>query len=89
MDESTKTIGKRFTSINVENTEENRKGYTGLLFTTKGLGEFISGAILFEETLFQEHEDGESMVKKLEKLGIIPGFKVDKGLRPLAGGQKC
>ncbi len=87
VDESTKTIGKRLASINVENTEENRKAYRGLLFTTKGLGEYISGAILFEETLFQNHTDGESMVKKLEKLGVIPGIKVDKGLRPLSGGN--
>ena len=87
VDESTNTIGKRLASINVENTEINRKSYRGLLFTTKGLGEFISGAILFEETLFQDHKDGESMVSKLEKLGIIPGIKVDKGLRPLAGGN--
>ncbi len=86
VDESTKTIGKRLASINVENTEDNRKAYRGLLFTTEGLGEYISGAILFEETLFQDHKDGESMVTKLEKLGIIPGIKVDKGLRPLAGG---
>ncbi|AAP99900.1 MULTISPECIES: class I fructose-bisphosphate aldolase [Prochlorococcus] len=87
VDESTKTIGKRLASINVENTEENRKAYRGLLFTTEGLGEYISGAILFEETLFQAHPDGEPMVKKLEKLGVIPGIKVDKGLRPLAGGN--
>ncbi len=87
VDESTKTIGKRLASINVENTEQNRQAYRGLLFTTPGLGEFISGAILFEETLFQNHADGEPMVKKLEKLGIIPGIKVDKGLRPLAGGK--
>jgi len=87
VDESTKTVGKRLASIDVENTEENRKGYRGMLFTTEGLGNFISGAILFEETLFQSHKDGDPMVKKLEKLGIIPGIKVDKGLRPLAGGH--
>tara|TARA_Y100001968_G_C19438232_1_gene761033 strand:- start:2430 stop:3497 length:1068 start_codon:yes stop_codon:yes gene_type:complete len=87
VDESTKTVGKRLASIDVENTEENRKGYRGMLFTTEGLGNFISGAILFEETLFQSHKDGESMVKKLDKLGIIPGIKVDKGLRPLPGGH--
>ena len=85
VDESTKTIGKRLGSIGVENTEANRQAYRGMLFTTPGLGEFISGAILFEETLFQNHLDGESMVSKLGRLGIIPGIKVDKGLRPLAG----
>jgi len=57
-----------------------------MLFTTEGLGKYISGAILFEETLYQKHQDGESMVKKLNDLGIIPGIKVDKGLNPLPGG---
>ena len=87
VDESTKTIGKRLGSIGVENTEANRQAYRGMLFTTAGLGEFISGAILYEETLFQSHADGESMVDKLGKLGIIPGIKVDKGLRPLGGAN--
>jgi len=87
VDESTKTVGKRLASIGVENSEDNRKGYRGMLFTTPGLGEFISGAILFEETLFQSHPDGEPMVKKLEKLGIIPGIKVDTGLKPLPGAN--
>ena len=85
VDESTPTIGKRLEGINVENTEENRQAYRGMLFTADGLGDYISGAILFEETLYQDHLDGESMVAKLDKLGIIPGIKVDKGLRPLAG----
>ena len=85
VDESTNTCGKRLASIGVENTEENRQAYRGMLFTTKGLGNYISGAILFEETLFQDHADGESMVSKLEKQGIIPGIKVDKGLKPLVG----
>ncbi len=85
VDESTPTIGKRLEGINVENTEENRQAYRGMLFTADGLGEYISGAILFEETLYQNHLDGETMVSKLDKLGIIPGIKVDKGLRPLAG----
>ena len=86
VDESTNTCGKRLASIGVENTEENRQAYRGMLFTTKGLGNYISGAILFEETLFQDHADGESMVAKLEKQGIVPGIKVDKGLKPLVGG---
>ena len=85
VDESTNTCGKRLASIGVENTEENRQAYRGMLFTTKGLGNYISGAILFEETLFQDHADGESMVAKLEKQGIVPGIKVDKGLKPLVG----
>ena len=86
VDESTNTCGKRLSSIGVENTEENRQAYRGMLFTTEGLGNYISGAILFEETLFQDHADGESMVAKLEKQGIVPGIKVDKGLKPLVGG---
>ena len=85
VDESTKTIGKRLFDINVENTEENRQAYRGMLFTTPDLGKSISGAILFEETLYQNHSDGESMVDKLIKQGIIPGIKVDKGLKPLPG----
>ena len=87
VDESTKTVGKRLAGIGVDNTEENRKAYRGMLFTTKDLGKYISGAILFEETLFQNHPDGEPMVKKLNDLGIIPGIKVDKGLNPLPGGN--
>ena len=87
VDESTKTIGKRLGTIGVENTEANRQAYRGMLFTTAGLGEFISGAILYEETLFQSHADGESMVSKLAQLGIVPGIKVDKGLRPLPGAN--
>ncbi len=88
VDESTPTIGKRLAGINMENTEENRKAYRGMLFTTEGLGKYISGAILFEETLYQNHVDGETMISKLDKLGIIPGIKVDKGLSPLAGAGK-
>ena len=88
VDESTPTIGKRLAGINVENTEENRQAYRGMLFTSEGLGQFISGAILFEETLYQNHADGETMVSKINKLGIIPGIKVDKGLSPLAGAHE-
>ena len=85
VDESTPTCGKRLASINVENTEENRQAYRGMLFTSPGLGSYISGAILFEETLFQSHADGETMLAKLSHEGIVPGIKVDKGLKPLAG----
>ena len=87
VDESTKTIGKRLGGIQVENTEVNRQAYRGMLFTAAGLGNFISGAILYEETLFQNHADGETMVQKLNKAGIIPGIKVDKGLCPLPGAK--
>ena len=85
VDESTPTCGKRLASIDVENTEENRQAYRGMLFTSPGLGSYISGAILFEETLFQRHADGETMLAKLSHQGIVPGIKVDKGLKPLAG----
>mmetsp|Transcript_9570 Transcript_9570/g.20179 ORF Transcript_9570/g.20179 Transcript_9570/m.20179 type:complete len:402 (-) Transcript_9570:557-1762(-) len=87
VDESTKTIGKRLESIGVENTEETRQAYRGLLFTCPGLGEYISGAILFEETLYQSGKDGKPFVDSLGELGIIPGIKVDKGLSPLGGAE--
>ena len=86
VDESTGTVGKRLAGIGVENTEKNRQAYRGMLFTTEGLGQYISGAILFEETLYQKHADGELMVDKLANQGILPGIKVDKGLKPLPGG---
>ncbi len=84
-DESTGTIEKRLSSINVECTEANRQAYRNLLFTTQGAEEFISGVILFEETLFQKSDDGTPFPKLLESKGIIPGIKVDKGAKPLAG----
>ena len=83
MDESNATCGKRLDSIGVENTEENRRRYRELLVTTKGLGEFISGAILFEETLYQSASDGTKFVDCLNNENIVPGIKVDKGLVPL------
>jgi fructose-bisphosphate aldolase class I len=87
MDESNATCGKRLDSIGVENTEPNRRTYRELLLTTPGLGEYISGAILFEETLYQSCKDGTSFVDALNKQGIVPGIKVDKGLVPLAGSN--
>lgn len=85
-DESTGTIGKRLAAIGVENTLDNRKAYRTLLFTTKGLGEFISGAIMFEETLLGESNvEGKSMVQLCKAQNIIPGIKVDKGAQPLFG----
>lgn len=82
-DESVGTIGKRFGPIGVENTEENRRKYREMLFTTKGLGEYVSGAICFEETLFHKTKDGKDFVDVLKEQGIIPGIKVDKGVKPL------
>lgn len=87
MDESNGTCGKRLESIGLENTEDNRQAYRTLLVTTPGLSEYISGAILFEETLFQDTIDGKPMVDALNENGIIPGIKVDKGLVPLANSN--
>lgn len=85
-DESTSTIGKRFQSINLENTEENRRKYRQLLFTTdKIVAEHISGVILFDETFRQKADDGTPFPKLLQQHGIIPGIKVDAGVVPLAG----
>ena len=83
-DESTGTIKKRFDSIGVESTEENRRAYRQMLFTTPGLGRSISGVILFDETIRQATDDGTPFVEVLEKAGSIPGIKVDTGAKPLA-----
>mmetsp|Transcript_37126 Transcript_37126/g.37800 ORF Transcript_37126/g.37800 Transcript_37126/m.37800 type:complete len:393 (+) Transcript_37126:59-1237(+) len=87
VDESTKTIGKRLESIGVENTEEARQAYRGLLFTCPGVGQYISGAILYEETLFQNHKNGTPFVDCLKSVGVLPGIKVDTGLQPLPGAD--
>src|SRR3954465_14331549 len=83
-DESTGTIKKRFDSIGVESTEENRRAYRDLLFTTEGVEEYISGVILFDETIRQSAPDGTLFPKLLESKGVIPGIKVDAGAKPLA-----
>ncbi len=89
-DESLPTIEKRLKSINVSSTEENRRTYREILFTTTGAGEFISGVILFDETIRQKTRDGRTFVKALEQQAIIPGIKVDKGTKPMANfpGEK-
>ena len=89
-DESSGTIEKRFDSIHVESTEENRRAYRELLFTTDGMGEFISGVILYDETVRQRSVDGTPFAEVLAAQGIIPGIKVDNGAKPLAGfvGEK-
>lgn len=84
-DESTGTIGKRFASIDVESTEENRRAYRELLFTTADAEHFISGVILFDETARQSDAGGQSFVDLLSSKGILPGIKVDRGAKPLAG----
>ncbi len=83
-DESTGTIEKRFKSIGVENTEENRRAYRDMLFTAKALGEHIGGVILYDETLRQKSADGTPFPELLQKQGILPGIKVDTGAKPLA-----
>ena len=90
-DESTATIGKRFEAIALENSEVNRRAYRTLLATTPGLPVSISGAILYEETLFQasaaaDGGEGPPIVQLLQEQGIVPGIKVDQGVEPLAGG---
>jgi fructose-bisphosphate aldolase class I len=89
-DESLPTIKKRFDSIQVESTEDNRRAYRELLFTTAGAEKYISGVILFDETLRQKSTDGVPFARLLEEKGIIPGIKVDRGAKPLAGfeGEK-
>jgi fructose-bisphosphate aldolase class I len=84
-DESTGTIGKRFSAINVDNVEDNRRKYRQLLFQAENLQDNISGVILFEETLYQVADDGTQFVDILKSKGIIPGIKVDKGVKPLFG----
>lgn len=90
-DESTGTIGKRFASIGVENNEENRAFYRSLLYTAKGIGQYISGAIVFEETLFQKSPEGVMMTDLMKAEDILPGIKVDKGVVELWGtdGEKA
>jgi fructose-bisphosphate aldolase class I len=83
-DESAGTCKKRFDSVNVECNEENRRAYRELLFTTQGLGEYVSGVILFDETLRQKTKDGMPFAEYLKKNGIIPGIKVDAGAQDMA-----
>ncbi len=89
-DESHPTIAKRFKSIEIENTEENRRAYRDMLFTTPGIEDYISGVILFDETIRQSSSDGTPFAELLQSRGIIPGIKVDKGAKDLANfpGEK-
>src|SRR5690348_2299985 len=86
-DESSGTIKKRFDTIGVESTEENRRAYRDPLFTTPGAEEFISGVILYDETLRQSSADGTPFPELLASKGVIPGIKVDAGAKPLAGAD--
>jgi fructose-bisphosphate aldolase class I len=89
-DESFGTIEKRFKKIQIPSTEENRRAYREMLFTTKGVGEFVGGVILFDETIRQGLKDGTSFVKVLDRAKMVPGIKVDNGAKALAGypGEK-
>ena len=86
-DESNGTIGKRFSDIGIENTEENRENYRVLLATTPELDKYISGVILFEETFQHKDANGKSVVELFSEQGILPGIKVDKGLVELANTE--
>lgn len=87
-DESSPTIAKRLAAAGVESTEAQRRACRDMLFTTAGIDEFISGVILFEETLFQDAEDGTPFPQLLADRGIVPGIKVDQGAKPLAGSSE-
>jgi len=84
-DESAPTIKRRFDTIGLESTETSRRDWRQLLFTSEGIGDWISGVILFEETLAQDSSDGRPLVDVLTSNGVIPGVKVDKGAKDLAG----
>jgi fructose-bisphosphate aldolase class I len=87
-DESTSTIEKRFKSIGVENTEENRRAYREMLFATPGAEKFISGVIMYDETIRQKTKAGVPFAELQAKLGIVPGIKVDKGVKELPGSPQ-
>ncbi len=87
-DESTGTIGKRFASVNVESTEENRRAYRETLFTTPDLADAVSGVIMYDETIRQSSSDGTPFPELLAGHGILPGIKVDTGAKPLAKSSK-
>ena len=84
IDESTPTIKKRFDTINVESTEENRRAYRDLLITNPGGSKYISGMILYDETIRQSTSDGATFTEKLINDGIMPGIKVDTGAKDIA-----
>jgi fructose-bisphosphate aldolase, class I len=88
MDESNPTCNNRFAKLGIPQTEEARRAYRELIVTTPGLGECISGAILYDETIRQQKKDGTRFVKVLTDAGIIPGIKVDTGAKNLAGSSR-
>jgi fructose-bisphosphate aldolase class I len=90
MDESNGTCNKRFAAVGIPQTEDARRAYRELIITTRGLGECVSGVILYDETIRQRRADGTAFVDVLAELGIVPGIKVDTGAKDLAGhaGEK-
>jgi fructose-bisphosphate aldolase class I len=84
-DESTPTMAKRLAAVGVESTEARRRAYRQILFTSDGIGEVVSGVILFDETIRQRSDDGTPFPEVLRRAGVIPGIKVDRGTTPLAG----
>jgi fructose-bisphosphate aldolase class I len=84
-DESSGTIKKRFDTIKLESTEDNRRDYREMLFRADGMKDYVSGVILFDETLRQNAADGTPLVKLIQDAGAVPGIKVDAGAKPLAG----
>ncbi|MEA5573672.1 class I fructose-bisphosphate aldolase [Calothrix sp. UHCC 0171] len=90
IDESQNTCNKRFEKLGIAPTEENRRAYRKLLLTTPGLGNYINGAILYDETICQTTKDGTPFVKVMNDAGIIIGIKVDAGVKDLANhpGEK-
>ena len=85
-DESVATLTRRFDPLGIESTEQSRRAYREMLFTA-GAAEFISGAILYDETIRQKSSDGTPLAEVLSRQGIIPGIKVDTGAEPLAGSS--
>jgi fructose-bisphosphate aldolase class I len=87
-DESVATLTRRFDSLGIESTEQSRRAYREMLFTTAGAAEFISGTILYDETIRQKGSEGTPLAQVLSLQGIVPGIKVDTGAEPLAGSPE-
>ena len=87
-DESVATLTRRFDKLEIPSTEESRRAYREMLFTTAGAAEFISGVILYDETIRQKSSDGKPLAEVLSSQGIVPGIKVDTGAEPLAGSPE-
>jgi fructose-bisphosphate aldolase class I len=87
-DESVATLTRRFDIFGIQSTEQSRRAYREMLFTTPGAAEFISGAILYDETIRQKSSSGTPLAEVLQSQGIVPGIKVDTGAEPLAGAPE-